>query len=74
MDTTIVHALNQFFLRHDGVEDPVTTYVNAAELLFLGMLVVAFLIVGGHLRQATRRAVVAAGASAGLALALAQVL
>lgn len=24
MDTTIVHALNQFLLRHDGVEDPVT--------------------------------------------------
>lgn len=74
MDTTVVHALNQLFLRHDGLEDSVVAYVVSAELLFLGMLVAAFLLVGGHLRQATRRAVVAAGASAGLALALAQIL
>jgi undecaprenyl-diphosphatase len=74
MDTSIVHALNHFLLGHDGVEDPVSAYVNAAELLFLGMLVAAFLLVGGHLRQATRRAALAAGISAGVALGVAQVL
>ncbi|HSD77506.1 MAG TPA: phosphatase PAP2 family protein [Solirubrobacteraceae bacterium] len=74
MDVTIVHALNAFFAAHDGVEDPVVAYVNAAEMLFRGMLVAAFLLVGGHLRRETRRAVVAAGIGAGVALALAQVI
>lgn len=74
MDVTLVHALNAFFAAHDGVEDPVVAYVNAAELLFLGMLIAAFLLVGGHLRREARRAVVAAGVGAGVALALAQVI
>ena len=74
MDASLVHALNGWLAGHDAVEDPVVAYVNAAELLFLGMLVLAFVLVGGHRRRAARRAVVAAGLSAGLALALAQVL
>jgi undecaprenyl-diphosphatase len=74
MDTTILHALNAFFVHHDDVEDPVVAYTNAAELLFLGMLVGAFLLVGGHRRRDTRRAAVAAGISAAVALAIAQVL
>jgi undecaprenyl-diphosphatase len=74
MDGWLLHALNAFLMHHDDVEDPVVAYVNAAELLFLGMLIAAFLLVGGHRRRDTRRAVVAAGISAALALALASVL
>jgi undecaprenyl-diphosphatase len=74
MDVSILHALNTFLVRHDAVEDPVTFYVNLAELLFLAMLVIAFLVAGGHRHRATRRAAVAAGLSAGLALAVAQVI
>lgn len=74
MDTSLLHALNNFFFHHDGVEDPVVAYVNAAELLFAGMLVAAFVFVGGHRRRRTRRAAAAAGLSAGVALAIAHVL
>jgi undecaprenyl-diphosphatase len=74
VDASILHALNGFLVRHDGVEDPLVAYVNLAEALFLGMLVLAFLLAGGHRRVATRRAAVAAGLSAGLGLAAAQVL
>jgi undecaprenyl-diphosphatase len=73
MDTSLLHALNGFFFRHDGVEDPVVAYVNAAELLFAGMLVAAFVLVGGHRRRDMRRAAAAAGLSAGVALAIAHV-
>jgi undecaprenyl-diphosphatase len=68
-----MHAANMLFVRHDAIEDPVVAYVNAAELLFAAMLAVAFLLVGGHRRRATQRAAVAAGLSAGVALAIGQV-
>ncbi len=74
MDTSVLHALNGFLLRHDGVEDPIVAYVNAAELLFAGMLVAAFVLVGGHQRRDTRRAAAAAGLSAGVALLVAHFL
>ena len=67
MDLSIVHGFNSFLAGHDGVEDPLTTYVNAAEILFLVMLVLALLV------PRLRRAAVAAGLSAGLGLAVAQV-
>jgi undecaprenyl-diphosphatase len=70
VDWPVVHALNRLLVHHDALEDPVAGYVGASELLFLAMLVVAF-VVGG---RGVRRAVVAAGLSAGLALALAKVL
>jgi undecaprenyl-diphosphatase len=70
MDWSVVHALNAWLVRHDVVEDPLVAYVNAAEVLFAGMLVVAF-AVGG---RGVRRAVTAAGLSAALALAAGQVL
>jgi undecaprenyl-diphosphatase len=73
VDHALLHLLNGLFVHHDDVEDPVVVYVNAAELLFAGMLVVAFVAVGGHRRRTTQRAAVAAGLSAGVALALAQV-
>jgi undecaprenyl-diphosphatase len=72
VDNTILHALNGFFFHHDAVEDTVLVYVNAAEVLFLGALLVAFSLVRGPARRGARRAVVAAGLSAGLALFLAQ--
>ncbi len=72
VDNSILHALNGFFFHHDAVEDSVLAYVNAAEVLFLGALLVAFSLVRGPARRGARRAVVAAGLSAGLALFLAQ--
>ena len=74
MDNSILHALNGFFFHHDVVEDTVLAYVNAAEVLFLGALLVAFSLVRGPARRGARRAVVAAGLSAGLALFLAQLI
>ncbi len=74
MDFSLVHHLNGFLVHHDGIEDPLSFYVSAAELLFLGMLIVAFVVVGGHRRRDAQRAVVAAGLSAGLALAIASVM
>jgi undecaprenyl-diphosphatase len=74
VDHGLLHALNIFFLRHDAIEDPAVAYANAAEALFLGALMVAFVVVRGHRRRGARHAVVAAGLSAGLALAIAQVL
>jgi undecaprenyl-diphosphatase len=68
MDLSILHGFNSFLAAHDGLEDPLTTYVNAAEVLFLVMLVAALLVPG------LRRAAVAAGLSAGLGLAIAQVI
>lgn len=74
MDHGLLHALNVFFIRHDAIEDPAVAYANAAEALFLGALIVAFVLVRGHRRRGARHAVVAAGLSAGMALAIAQVL
>jgi undecaprenyl-diphosphatase len=73
MDLSILHRLNDFFARHDGLEDPLVAYANASEILFLGLLIAAFVVVGGTRKAATRRAVVAAGLSAGLGLAVAAV-
>jgi undecaprenyl-diphosphatase len=74
MDLSVVKYLNKLFVHADGLEDPLVAYANASELLFLAALVLAFLLVGGRRGIATRRAVVAAGLSAGLALAAAQVI
>jgi undecaprenyl-diphosphatase len=76
MDTSVLHALNGFLFHHDAVEDPVKVYESIAEALFLVMLIVAFLVAGAWTdgRRAVRRTVVAAGLSAGVALAIAQVL
>jgi undecaprenyl-diphosphatase len=68
MDLSLVHDFNSYLVGHDGVEDPLTAYVGAAEVLFLVMLVLALL----HPRL--RRAAAAAGLSAGLGLVVAQVI
>ena len=74
MDWSLLHSLNSFFLHHDGVEDPVLAYVNAAEILFAGMLVLVILLARGRRLAGWRRAAVAGGLSAGLALAIGRVI
>jgi undecaprenyl-diphosphatase len=74
MDFSLLQRLNDVLAGHDGLEDPLLLYANASELLFLAMLVVAFLLAAGPAKRVIRRAVVAAGLSAGLGLAVAQVL
>jgi undecaprenyl-diphosphatase len=74
MDTSLLHALNGFLFHHDAVEDPVSAYERVAELAFLGMLIVAFVLARGRVRVEVRRAVVSAGLSAGVGLAIASVL
>ena len=70
MDWSALHTLNSFLWHHDAVEDPLLAYVNAAEALFLGMLVLVILLAHGRRYASWRRAAVAAGLSAGLALAI----
>src|SRR3954454_3189366 len=74
MDFTILRHLNALFAHHDGLEDPLVAYANASEAVFLVLLIAAFVVVRGAAAQATRRAVVAAGFSAALGLAVGQVL
>jgi membrane-associated phospholipid phosphatase len=69
MDLSLLKHLNLLFAHHDGLEDPLVAYANASEIVFLGLLVAAFVVARG-----ARRAVVAAGFSAALGLAVAAVL
>ncbi len=70
MEWSILHALNDFLSRHDGVEDPLVFYINISEALFAATLVVVFLLAQGSRWREWRRAMVAAALSAGLALAV----
>jgi len=70
MDTRLLHALNAFASHHDGFEDALSLYERVAELLFIGLLGVLILAGGRRLR----RAAVAGGLAAALALACAQVI
>lgn len=72
MDTALLHAVNGFAFRHDGFEDVVSLYEAASQALFLAFVVLLVLAAGE--RVDLRRAGVAAGLGAGLALACAQVL
>jgi undecaprenyl-diphosphatase len=71
MDTSLLHALNGFAFHHDGFEDPLTLYVGASQVLF--MVLLALLALAARGTGWRRRAAVAAGFGAGLALAGAQV-
>ena len=68
MDWSIVHSLNGFLFRNDPIEDPLLWYVNAAEALYLLLLVVLVLFARHDRLAPVRRAAVAAGLSAGLGL------
>jgi undecaprenyl-diphosphatase len=74
MDLSLLRPLNRLLAHHDGLEDILVAYANASEILFLGLLIAAFVVVGGARKAATRRAVVAAGLSAGFGLAMAAVI
>jgi undecaprenyl-diphosphatase len=68
VDWSITHAINTFFWHHDALEDPLLAYVQATEVLFLGMLVLVCLFARHERWAGVRRAAVAAGLSAGLGL------
>jgi undecaprenyl-diphosphatase len=74
MDWSILHTLNNFLYHHDAVEDPLLFYVNISEALFVATLVLVFLFANGDRLRPWRRAAVAAGLSAGLALAVGKVI
>jgi undecaprenyl-diphosphatase len=68
MDWSVVHSLNHFLVRNDGIEDPLKVYVQIAEALFLAILLVVC-VFARHVRgRPYRRTAVAAGLSAALAL------
>ena len=69
-DYQLFHWANRFAARHDSFEDPLKAYVQVSELVFALGLVALFLFFGPRLR----RAAVAAGLSAGLALVVAHFL
>lgn len=74
MDWSIVHSLNTFLFRHEGIEDPLLWYAGAAEVLFLGMLVGVCVLARHRRWRDLRRAAVAAGLSAGLGLLVGKVI
>ena len=74
MEWSILHTLNDFLYHHDAVEDPLLFYINVSEALFAGALVLLLLFANGERLRPWRRAAVAAGLSAGLALAVGKVI
>jgi undecaprenyl-diphosphatase len=74
MDWSIAHSINTFFWHHDALEDPLLLYVEAAEALFLGMLVVVLALARGRRWVSVRRAAAAAGLSAGLGLLVGKII
>jgi undecaprenyl-diphosphatase len=74
VDWTVLKALNGFFYHHDAIEDPVLAYVNAAEALFAGMLILVLALAYGPRGASWRRAAAAAGLSAGLALGIGKII
>jgi undecaprenyl-diphosphatase len=69
-----VHSLNGFLAHNDGLEDPLLAYVQAAEALFLGLLVVLCVFARHERFAPVRRAAVAAGLSAGLGLLVGKII
>jgi undecaprenyl-diphosphatase len=74
MDWSILHSLNDFLYRHDGIEDSLLFYVNVSEALFIATLAMIFLAASGARHAAWRRAVVAAVSSAVIALGIGKVI
>jgi undecaprenyl-diphosphatase len=72
MDTALLHALNGFASHHDWFEDPLGLYVGASQILFMALLALLVLVDRGAGRL--RRAAVAGGLGAGLALLCAQLI
>ncbi len=74
MEWSILHTLNDFLYHHDAVEDPLLFYINISEALFVATLVGIFAFANGERLRPWRRTAVAAGLSAGLALAVGKVI
>jgi undecaprenyl-diphosphatase len=74
LEWSVLHTLNGFLYRHDGVEDPLLVYINASEALFVATLLLVFLFANGARLRAWRRAALAAVLSAGVALVIAKVI
>lgn len=74
MDWSITHALNGFLVHHDAIEDPLLTYVQAAEALFLGMLVLVCALARHERGSRIRCAAATAGLSAGLGLLIGKII
>jgi len=72
MDDSVLHAINGFLFRHDPVEDGVLLYSNASQALFLLLVLGLVLLAWGPHAAAIRRAGVAAGATAAVALLVTQ--
>lgn len=74
MDWSVAHSLNTFLFHHDGLEDPLLAYVQAAEALFFVMLLLVC-VFARHARWASvRRTAVHAGFSAGLGLLVGKII
>jgi undecaprenyl-diphosphatase len=74
VEWSILHTLNDFLYHHDAVEDPLLFYINVSEALFVAALGLVFLLANGDRWRPWRRAAVAAGLSAGLALGVGKVI
>ena len=74
MDLSLYRSLNGFADRHDVFEDALRFFAQDAQYLFVALLAVMFLLGGKWASRNARHGVVAAGFSAGLALAVAQVI
>lgn len=74
MDDSVLHAINGFFFHHDAIEDPFLAYSNASQAIFLVLVLGLVLLANGRHATAIRRAGVAAGLSAALALLVTQVI
>lgn len=74
MDTSLYESINGFAAGHDGLEDVLRFFALDAQFFFIGLLAILFLARGEWASQNARHGVVAAGFSAALALAIAQVI
>jgi undecaprenyl-diphosphatase len=74
MDTSLYETINGFAARHDGLEDVLRFFALDAQYFFIALLAILFLARGKWASQNARHGVVAAGFSAALALAIAQVI
>lgn len=74
MDTSLYESINGFAADHDGFEDVLRFFALDAQYFFIGLLAFLFLARGKWASQNARHGVVAAGFSAALALAIAQVI
>jgi undecaprenyl-diphosphatase len=70
LDYQVFHWANDMAAQHDSIEDPLKAYVQASELIFAAGVALLFVVGTPRLR----RAALAAGLSAGLALGVAHFL